>query len=135
MPFLADGLDLQVNDGGAGAYADITGVITVTPPSLEVGSYDSTHLNATAGILTKEPLSRAELGTFEWTMFDDPTEYSRLVGLRGTKKNFKIVYPSTPATNDVIPAFISKVEQLPQENQEPAKLRVLCILTGAVTRT
>lgn len=133
MPFLADGTDLQVNDGASSAFADITGVISITPPAAELGVYDTTHLNSTAGTMTKSPLSRAEPGQMSWVMWNDSTEYSRLTGLRGTAKSFKITYPNS--TVDTFTGSITKVEQTELQNQEGSKLNVTVAVHGAVTRT
>lgn len=131
-PFLADGTDLAVNDGVGNTYADITGVLTITPPAEETAEWDSTDLNTTAGIRTKEPLSRADLGQWSFEAWNDATEYSRLVGLRGSKKNFKITYPNSAV--HTIPSFIRKVEIQQMENQSPSKITVTLQVTGAITR-
>lgn len=133
MPILADGTDLAVNDGASSAYADITGVLSFVPPDAEMAEYDSTHLNSTAGIMTKKPKSRAEPGVFTFSMWYDETEYERLIGLRGTEKNFRITYPDSSV--DTIPGFIRKVTREEAVNQEPMKMSVTVQITGAVTRS
>jgi hypothetical protein len=133
-PFLADGTLVQIDDGASNAFADITGVITITPPVAEVGVYDTTHLKTTAGIMTKAPLSRAEPGEMSWTMQYDMTEYARLVALRGVAKNLKITYPTTPSKTDTIPLSIKKVDPGELENQKMGILTVTAAVLGAVVR-
>jgi hypothetical protein len=132
-PFLADGTTLQIDDGASNAFTLCVNVLTITPPGEEVGGYDSTHLTSTAGTLTKEPLSRADPGTFQWTAWNDSAEKTRLVGLRGTKKNFKITYPN--AKVDTIPGWIQKVETKELQNQSPSEIVVTVMISGTITRT
>jgi hypothetical protein len=131
-PFLADGTTLQVDDGASSAYVAITQVLTITPPSEEVGGYDATTLTSTAGTMVKAPLSRKEPGTFGWSMWNDATEKLRMMSLRGVAHNFKITYPNSAV--DTIPGWISKVETDELENQSPGKLKVTVMISGAVTR-
>lgn len=133
MPILADGTDIAVNDGASSAYVDITGVISFTPPNPEVGEYDSTHLNSTAGTMTKKPKSRAEPDRMSITMWYDESEYERLIGLRGTEKNFKITYPDSSI--DTFAGFIRSVVRQESQNQEPMKMVVNIQNQGAITRS
>jgi hypothetical protein len=134
-PFIADGLNVQIDDGASNAFTDLAGVITITPPDPEVGVYDKTHLKSTAGTMEKAPLSRAEPGEMQWTAINDTTEYARLVALRGVAKNMKIVYPTNPTKTDTFPIAIKKVSQNELKNQEMATMTVIAAVLGAVVRT
>jgi hypothetical protein len=132
-PFLADGTILQINDGASNAYANVTGVLTITPPAPKVGVYDATALDTAAGSLVKKPLSRSDPGQMSWTMWNDATEYARLILIRGVEKSIKITYPNTKI--DTFPVSISVVETGEMQNQDPSKLTVQVDVLGPVVRT
>jgi hypothetical protein len=134
-PFLFDGATLEINDGASSAYVAVTGVLTMTPPEEELGGYDSTALDSTAGSRTKEPLSRSDPGTWAFTLWNSSVEKERLVELREnrTKKNFRITWPNGDI--DIVPSFINKVSSGEMGIEDPSKLTVNLTVTGAVTRT
>jgi len=133
--YLADGTGLTINDGAANAATAVPGIITITPPSSEMGEYDATALDSTAGTMVKEPKSRTEPGTMSWTMFKTHAQYDRLCAHRdaGTKKSFVLTYPDTET--DTWTGFIRKVDTVEAQNQEPVKLTVTVQVCGLVTRS
>lgn len=129
MAILADGTTLEISDGGSGAYVAVPNLKTVTPPSPETPEIETTHLGSAA----KEyiPATKPEPGEFMFTAYYVYDQYTRLEGLRGVIKSFRLTYPDTHTST--FQGFIKKVEKPEHAVQALVEMSCTVKVTGAIT--
>ena len=102
---IGDNCYVQIADGASGAYVTVTNVFNISPPVEEQKLVEYMPLSGA----TRSVFATGTIGLSAWTfeLYFTDNEYARLVGLRGSTKNFKIVWYD--GANAVVSSTITKV--------------------------
>lgn len=131
MAKIGYGASVEVNDGTGDAFQALNEITNITVPSPEVATVESTHLNSTNRTRTYV-VGLTEPGEFSVEQNYADAEYTRLVGLRGTSKSWKVIAPDTDFTASFT-GVITKVEM--QVSEELMKMTTTVKVMGPVTLT
>jgi hypothetical protein len=124
---LGSGTTATIDDGASSAHVAIPGLLSVTAPDPEIGSYDDTDLSSTPGTLVKAPLSRAEPGSISLRMKYTAAQFTRFELLRaeaatGVLSELKVTWPDAEVTT--ADGWVSKVTKSEVQNQERMEMTV-----------
>lgn len=108
------GWKLQVNDGVAGAYADISYIVDLDPPDDGAfGMREKKTLDLSNSTVTREKTVKTPgdwTFTYEW----DKTQYARLELLDGTSQNWKVLSTDGTPFARIVPGVLlqQKINQV-----------------------
>lgn len=124
------GTTLEINDGVANAFQAVAGVVSIDPPDAEVQVAESKRLDLSNGLLGKVAAT-SDPGQFTFQYEYDSTLYSRLDGLKGVSKSFKITPNGGSART--VPGFIVQNKQDPIEPDTIMTATCTVQVNGAVS--
>jgi hypothetical protein len=122
------GTTLGYADTVGGVYTTLTDLIDVTPPSVEIGKTETTHL-ASTGKAREYIAGWRDPGMLEFTGYLTKAQFTTLKGFAdaGTQKFWKVTFPliDSEATATILISFgfISKigVDQISMEGDDAIK--------------
>lgn len=127
------GWKIQVDDGAANAFVDITAVTNLNVPSDgPFGTVESKRLDITNKTVTRVPTVKTP-GSFSFTYEFDKTQFARLELIRGIEKNWKVSSTDAVAWTRTAPGVL--VEQKIEGVSADGIVQVACTVevTGAAT--
>lgn len=105
MSTIGLGSTLEINDGAASAFVDVTNLVDIDPPDDVMGAAESKRLDLASDTITAVPTVKNP-GEFSFTYeYDDGTEFDRIDALKGVAKSFK--FTPNGGTAKTVPGFVT----------------------------
>lgn len=114
------GATVEINDGGAGSYAQVFNIIDFDPPAEKLNFAESKRLDTPSAVIVSVP-TMFDPGDCTMHLQTTDVGFSRLEGLRRakTKCNFRFTIPVETGTKvRIVPGYIMQNKQDPVKPDE-----------------